>query len=71
MTAIPLNTFMTRHPLADLCKRVAANLPARPFALAITMIIPIQPGQCPEALADDLRQWCDGVSPLSLIARRW
>jgi hypothetical protein len=49
---------MIKHPLADLCQRVTAKLPERPFAPAITMTIPLQPGQCPETLADDLRQWC-------------
>lgn len=49
---------MTRHPLADLCQRTAANLPARPSTPVTTMTISLQPGQCRETLADNLRQWC-------------
>lgn len=48
---------MKKYSIADLAKRAAAHI-LDDFAPAITMTIPLQPGQCPETLADDLRQWC-------------
>lgn len=48
---------MTRHPIRDLCERIASHRNTA-FSPAASVTLSIGHTECPEQLGDELRLWC-------------
>lgn len=53
----PTKYNMTRHPIRDLCQRIAPRYNNN-FAINATETLAIRDDECPEQLGDEVRLWC-------------